>query len=627
MPFESPDWALGDLLKDVRMGRVQLPDFQRDWKWDDDRIRSLLATITRGYPIGVVMTLETGGDGARFKPKPISGVPASSGLHEPEQLLLDGQQRLTSLYQALMSGEVVDTMDARGKRLRRWYYIDIEKSLGDESDREDALLAVPEDRVLREDFGRVVVADYSTREGECEAGVFPLQLAFDSDGTLDWAWAYTDGDESRRSTWKAFKSKILDNVTSYLIPVIKLTKTTPKEAVCMVFEKVNTGGVPLNVFELLTATYAGDPDYFREHNADFRLNDYWQEIQTRLARHPVLRELENTDFLQAVTLLATLTRREAHTGDPGSAPGISCKRESILKLALPDFLAWAPRVTEALEWTAAFLAQEHIFDARDVPYRSQLVPLAAIRAAAGDAASLYGQDTKLRRWFWCGVLGELYSGTTETRFARDLEQVLAWLIGGPEPGTVREASFHENRLMTLRTRNSAAYKGVYALLMRDGCRDWMKNHALDMATFFNYKIDIHHIFPKAWCAKNNIDPLRRESIVNKTALSRETNIKIGGRSPAAYVLTLESSSGIEPDELDEILRGHAIDPGSLRVADFDTFFTSRTNALLKLIEAAMVKLAIRAEAAHDTDGDTPDSFDIEPTETEPDILYHDENAA
>jgi hypothetical protein len=450
MPFESPDWALGDLLKDVRIGKVQLPDFQRDWKWDDDRIRSLLATITRGYPIGVVMTLETGGDGARFKPKPISGAPASSGRHEPEQLLLDGQQRLTSLYQALMSGEVVDTMDARGKRLRRWYYIDIEKSLGDESDREDALLAIPEDRVLREDFGRVVVADYSTREGECKAGVFPLQLAFDSDGTLDWAWAYTDGDESRRSTWKAFKSRILDNVTSYLIPVIKLTKATPKEAVCMVFEKVNTGGVPLNVFELLTATYAGDPDYFREHNADFRLNDYWQEIQVRLARHPVLRELENTDFLQAVTLLATLTRREAHTGDPGSAPGISCKRENILKLALPDFLAWAPRVTEALEWTAAFLAQEHIFDARDVPYRSQLVPLAAIRAAAGDSASLYGQDTKLRRWFWCGVLGELYSGTTETRFARDLEQVLAWLISGPEPGTVREASFHENRLLTLR---------------------------------------------------------------------------------------------------------------------------------------------------------------------------------
>jgi hypothetical protein len=625
MPFESPDWPLADLLREIRSGKVQLPDFQRDWKWDDDRIRSLLATITRGYPIGVLMTLETGGDGARFKPKPIFGVSVSADLHEPDQLLLDGQQRLTSLYQALMSGDPVDTMDARGKRLRRWYYIDIEKSLGDESDREEAILAVPEDRVLREDFGRLVVADYTTRSGECAAGVFPLQLCFDSDGTLDWAWAYTDGDESRRSTWKAFKSRILDNVTSYLIPVIKLTKATPKEAVCMVFEKVNTGGVPLNVFELLTATYAGDRNYFREHGADFRLKDYWSDVQVLLAKHPVLREIENTDFLQAVTLLATFTRgRGGHQSDPGYSRGVSCKRESILRLPLADFLVWAPRVVEALEWVAAFLAQEHIFDARDVPYRSQLVPLAAIRAAAGETASLHGHDAKLRRWFWCGVLGELYSGTTETRFARDLEQVLAWLGGGPEPGTVREAAFQENRLMTLRTRNSAAYKGIYALLMRGECRDWMKNHALDMATFFNYKVDIHHIFPKAWCEKNWIDPLRRESIVNKTALSRETNMKIGGRSPAAYVLTIESSSGITSSELDEVLRGHAIEPGPLRVADFDTFFAARTKALLELIEAAMGKPAIREGASQVGDGDAPGLFNAESPDAEQDAPYREE---
>jgi hypothetical protein len=388
----------------------------------------------------------------------------------------------------------------------------------------------------------------------------------------------------------------------------------------MVFEKVNTGGVPLNVFELLTATYAGDADYYRAHGADFRLKDYWGDVQARLARYPVLRELESTDFLQAVTLLATFARGRRQE-DGQSSRGVSCKRESILALPLADFLTWAPQVTAALEWTAAFLAQEHIFDARDVPYRSQIVPLAAIRAAAGESASLYGRDAKLRHWFWCGVLGELYSGTTETRFARDLEQVLAWLEGGPEPGTVREASFHEDRLMTLRTRNSAAYKGVYALLMRDGCRDWLKNHALDMATFFNYKIDIHHIFPKAWCQKNQIDPLRRESIVNKTALSRETNLKIGGRSPAAYVVTLESSSGITPSELDEILRGHAIDPEPLRAADFETFFAARAQALLDLIEAAMGKPTIRAGASPDADGDAPDLFNAEPADDDPDVVY------
>ncbi len=115
MPFESPDLGLGDLLAMTGAGKVQLPDFQRPWKWDDDRILSLLATVTLGYPLGVMMTLETGGPGTRFKPRPLEGTNVPADV-EPEQLLMDGQQRLTSLYQALRGDKPVDTMDARGKR-------------------------------------------------------------------------------------------------------------------------------------------------------------------------------------------------------------------------------------------------------------------------------------------------------------------------------------------------------------------------------------------------------------------------------------------------------------------------------------------------------------------------------
>ncbi|WP_234582998.1 DUF262 domain-containing protein [Micromonospora sp. MH99] len=603
---------MADLLRDIRAGKVQLPDFQRDWKWDDARIVSLLATITRGYPIGVVMTLETGGDGARFKPKPLSGAPLG-GLQEPEQLLLDGQQRLTSLYQSLMSGQVVDTTDDRGKRLKRWYYINIEKTLKDESDREDAIISAPEDLTIRDNFGRRIVADYSTMEKECAAGMFPLRIALDGDAKLDWSLEFIGVDHDRRAMWKQFQSAVLDNLTSYLVPVIKLTKTTPKEAVCTVFEKVNTGGVALNVFELLTATYAGDKDYFATHGEDFRLNDYWLATQRRLARHPVLRFLENTDFLQAVTLLATWERKRAYHGDAHNAPGVSCKRRDMLRLKLTEFLHWAPKVTEALEWAAAFLAAEHIFDARDVPYRTQLVPLTAIRAALGDEAMLWGHDVKLRQWFWCGVLGELYGGATETRFARDLEQVVAWLAGkGKEPGTVQEATFYEERLYTLRTRNSAAYKGIYALLMRQGGRDWMKAEALGQATFYNYKVDIHHIFPKAWCDKNGVEPIWRESIVNKTALSRLTNQRIGGQSPRDYLPKIEHAAGIKPKDLDAILETHAIEPRHLRRANFDKFFEARTEALLQLVGAAMGKRAVRSgETERD---ESPAAYEPEPEE-------------
>jgi hypothetical protein len=560
VPFESPDWPLSDLLSAVAGGKLQLPDFQRDWKWDDDRIASLLATVSLGYPIGVVMTLETGGDGSRFKPKPISGVP-ENGLFDPEQLLLDGQQRLTSLYQALQSGNPVETVDSRGKRLRRWYYIDIDKALGSDGDREDAVVSITEDRRTYDDFGRQVREDFSTKENECAAGMFPLRIALDGAATIDWLLTYIGADPSRQARFQEFQTRVLSNFTSYLVPVIKLTKSTPKEAVCTVFEKVNTGGVPLNVFELLTATFAGDKKYFAEHGTDFRLNDYWREVQARLSTRQVLRGLENTDYLQAIALLATYSRRLAHTSDSSTAPGVSCKRRDILRLSLVEFLRWAPRVTEGFEWAATFLGQEHIFNARDVPYRTQLVPLAATRAAVGDDIELHGVDTKLRRWYWSGVLGELYGGSTETRLARDLEQVVPWLKSdGSLPGTVADANFHERRLLTLRTRNSAAYKGLYALLMRNGGMDWAKNQPLNMATFFDFKVDIHHIFPKKWCETNDVDDLRRESIVNKTALSRQTNIRIGGKSPTEYLRAIESFAGIGADKLDDILRTHAIDP-------------------------------------------------------------------
>lgn len=623
MPFESPDWPLGELLHDIEVGKVQLPDFQREWKWDDERIVSLLSTVSLGYPIGVVMMLENGGSGVRFKPKPLAGVEVVQ-RHEPEQLLLDGQQRLTSLFQALKSSKPVDTVDARGHKIRRWYYIDIARALGEEGDREEAILSIPEDRVLRSDFGRTIDADYSSTSLECKAGVFPLNRAFEGASILAWVLEYLKHGADRQLMWERFQDEVLTRVSAYLLPVIKLTKETPKEAVCNVFEKVNTGGVALNVFELLTATFAGDPLYFAEYGDDFRLNDDWRMTQKRFEDHQlrVLRSLENTDVLQIISLLVTRQRRHeaiSNHEDQDKWPGISCKRKDILKLRLADYLRWAPAVVDALEWAASFMGQQRIFRSEDLPYRTQLVPLAAIRVAMGVETDVMANAAKLRRWYWCGVLGEMYGGTTETRFARDLEQVSAWLRGGPEPATVVEASFHEQRLMTMRTRNSAAYKGLYALLMRDGCMDWIYCKPLDMATFWSYAVDIHHIFPKSWCEKNQIKPEHRESIVNKTALSRDTNQKIGGRSPALYIPLVEKASGATPDELNLLLKTHYIEPDHLRSADFDAFFTTRTDELLGLIGSAMGKTPVRTQEA--PDADLPEDFQAEPEEPEeePDI--------
>ena len=99
--FDSTKLPLKDLLKEIIEGKIQLPDFQRGWVWDDEHVRSLLVSLGRSFPVGAVMLLETGGE-VRFQVRPVENVP-SSDLPSPEKLILDGQQRLTTLTQVTCS--------------------------------------------------------------------------------------------------------------------------------------------------------------------------------------------------------------------------------------------------------------------------------------------------------------------------------------------------------------------------------------------------------------------------------------------------------------------------------------------------------------------------------------------
>ncbi len=578
--------ALDGLLGEASGGRLQLPDFQRGWVWDDDDIRSLLASISLGYPIGAVMMLRAGGENVRFKQRPLEGAPTLAH-READRLILDGQQRLTSLFQSLLLGQPVLTQDQRGREIQRWYYIDMRAAIDPDADREEAVISLPADRQIRR-FGRDVLEDYSSPEREYEAMLFPLSKAFDA---RKWRvgferfWKY---EEQKIELWNEFDEKIVTRFEQYQVPVIELGRDTPKEAVCQVFEKVNTGGVTLTVFELLTATFAAD---------DFQLRPDWGERERTIHSHSILAGVSNTDFLQAVTLLATRERRNAIIQggtEEERAPGIGCKRPDMLRLGLDDYRRWADSLVGGFEKAARFLHSQHLYDAKFLPYGSQLIPLAAILTVLDRDWEPHAAREKLARWYWCGVLGELYGGGNETRFARDLPEVVKWIRdAGPEPTTIYDAEFAPARLLTLRTRNSAAYKGVYALLLREGACDWRTGEESSVQTYFDESVDIHHIFPQDWCGKNGIEPKRCDSIINKTPLTARTNRKIGGVSPSEYLDRTASggiaSGGVPRDDLDGYLRSHLIDPEHVWADDFDQFFEARQSALLKAITAVMGK--------------------------------------
>ncbi len=602
--FQTNPFDLHKLLEDCHRGIIQLPDFQRSWVWDEDRIKSLIASVSRAFPVGALMSLDTGGP-VNFKPRTVEGAPPESKQVAPQSLLLDGQQRMTSLYQVTLRGKVVETVTPKNKKVKRWFYVDIRKALDQSADREEAIVGVPEDRVIRTDFGREAVLDLSTAENEYAALMYPVSQVFDWDKWQDGFDKHWRGDqyEAVREEFRAFKRQVLENFKYYRVPVITLDRSTSKEAVCVVFEKVNTGGKALDAFELVTAMYAASghelrKDWYGDDGTKGRHRRLAEKLRPDGAETGIIAGVSNTDFLQAISLFHTRERRRAAeaAGKQGKElPAVSGNRQALLNLPLEEYKRFETQVERGFEQAAKFLHMLHIYRIFDLPYQSQIVPLAAILADIGDAWEHEANRAKLVRWYWNGVFGELYGSAVETRIARDFMEVPVWLKGGPEPSTVSETMFRADRLKTMRMRLSAAYKGMNALLMKEGAQDFRSGQKFDHTIFFGENVDIHHIFPQDWCKKQGIKPSVYDSIINKTPLSYRTNRIIGGVAPSEYLSKLESGNSTTPKinsvNLDGFLKSHLIDPLLLRADSFDKFMVDRQKKLLSLIERATGRVA------------------------------------
>lgn len=580
--FDSTKRNLYEILKDVNSGKIQLPDFQRGWVWDDDRIKGIIASVAKSFPIGAVMLLETGNENIRFKTKPVEGVLGLNGT-KPEMLILDGQQRITSLYQAIMTNRVVNTRNSKGYEIKRWYYIDMVKALDTDSDLEEAIFSINENKIITENIGRDIILDLSTEENEFKNLMYPVSMVNNYDEWRTKFIEYWDYDRDKIKFWNEFEKKIIKGFNGYNLPVIVMKKENTKEAVCQVFEKVNTGGVSLTVFELLTASFASD---------GFDLKADWEDIKNKFKPYKILNKTSNTDIIQAITLYSTFNKRLAAitSGLTENIPSVSAKRKEMLNLTLSEYLKYRDEIVEGFIKSSKILVENHIFNSRDLPYSTQLVPMAAILAKLGDKIDNVGNKNKLMRWFWCGVFGELYGSANETRYALDMIQVTDWIENNAEePKTIYDANFSPSRLNTLRTRNSAAYKGVYALMMDENTKDWLSATKIDFITYFSESIDIHHIFPVAWCEKNNIPRNDYDCIINKTPLSGRTNRIVRGDAPSKYLERLKKRAGVSDSEFNDILRSHLVSPDYMYKDDFYGFFNNRKEQILQRIEKAIGK--------------------------------------
>ncbi len=579
--FDLIKEPLRDILEDIKRGKIQLPNFQRDWRWEDERVRRLINTISLGCPIGWMMFLQQDNFQPRLQPRLIEGVDLEE-TPPPKALIIDGQQRLTSLFMSLLSGKPV--VINRGKRFKpdlRWYYFDIRKALTlSQTERINSVFSFKPNKQYRLSSGAYL--DCSTSEKEYQLELFPVSKIFyfaqwRSGYSLHWNY-----DEEKLNTIGLFEEQVVKKFEHYQLGLYILRSEISKEAISYIF--LANHGVPceLTHFDLLTCQYSAQ---------NYNLREDWALRENRFRGYKVLRLLKETDFLQALSLVSSYSHRleneeKTHGGDTSTRIGLS--RQDILDLDLAEYKRWADVVTDGFEAAAKFLHTQAIYDAEDLTYPLQLIIMSSLFAILGKAAKLDVIRGKLEQWFYCGATCRIYSRNRESMASKDLLEVPLWLNGKGIPTTIREAYISLERLQGFVNPQGSTFAAIAALLRRDGALDFMTGEKITSILYFDDKVENHHIFPQKWCKKMNISRSRYNSIVNKTPLGWKTNRFLGGNAPSEYLNRLESK-GLEKTRIDEILRSHLIEPEFLRKDDFEGFFETRSQALSKMLDRTMGK--------------------------------------
>lgn len=529
------------LVEQAHRGSICLPNFQRDFVWTREEVADLVRSILRGYFIGSLLLLRCDKDNPPFAPEYLRGAKPEHQEPRPELLVLDGQQRLSSLIYALTAPD----LSLKDSAQRRWFFVDLDVLLN-ESDSD----AVVFDRAKRE------LRDLLKPATQFDQRILPCtqllsQEAFYKwrDSYEDWARveapdAYKEYRATRRDGW----TRAATEFQTFEAPLVELPRVDDSDSeaigrVCAIFEKLNSTGVDLSVYDLLTA---------RLYRSGIRLHDLWTEA---CAKHPRLRawskgKADHHKF--GVLVLRTLALLR----------GLDPKPRILINLSPQDFdNDWrraASAIDRALE-LATLVGQDGfgVFAEKWLPGFGLIPILAALRARVDDQKLGDTARAELRRWYWCNVFMERYSSAVESKSRKDyLEMTRHWFEGGPEPDVFREAQSLIGssgfRVRGSASYASAVYSGVFCLLALRNARDWRRAEDIRLQD-----LQDHHIFPQAYLRRHGVTKkVDVNTIANRTLISNETNGRIKDKAPADYA---NDPSILPPGSRSELLAPHFAD--------------------------------------------------------------------
>lgn len=501
-----------------------LPNFQRDFVWPREGVADLLRSVLRGYYIGSLLLLRCDPANPPFAPVALRGAHPPHRDPRPDLLILDGQQRLTSMLYALTAPRLGLKDSARPRR----FFIDLDLLLTDPDD--DGIIIDLADNEM--DGLDESSEQYRRRMLPCSALLKPDHFLKWRDGIDDFL-RDTDRDLHHRfrDEWRGPWTAAVTGFQNFLVPLMELPQIAQSDSaaigrVCAIFEKLNSTGVELSVYDLLTA---------RLYRHSIKLHDLWKEAVHEHSRLAKWSEGKADTNKLGVLVLRTLSLMR----------GLDPKPRILINLEPKNFEQDWRRAAVAMERALELI--EHVgpdgfgvFNKKWLPGFGLIPVLAAIRAEIEDSNLGDKERADLRRWYWCNVFMERYSSAVESKSRKDYAEMLAyWKDGKVEPSVFTEAKARIGAAgYTIRSSASyasALYSGVFCMLAIRNARDWKLGESIRL-----HKLNDHHIFPKAYLKRHGLTKASLvNSLVNRTLISNKTNNRIKDRSPEDYLTHLD----------------------------------------------------------------------------------------
>ncbi len=540
-PKANPEKLLA-IIEEAHRGKIVLPEFQRSFVWRRENIEELLASILQGYFIGTFLVLDTAPENSIFPFRLIEGLETlqyKAANHSTIRIVLDGQQRITSIFYALYEPKI---KLANSQNPYRFYLI-----------LDNLMDGNPDDAVRG-----VSLADrrrLSEMESMEQAGK-AIRISLFRDSKIFYNWLYSEQNKlnkEEKEVIEAFYRRFDD----FMVPVVSVSPETGKENIINIFERINRTGISLSLFDLAVAR-----GYTKNINLRKLLKEFHHNNQN--LKNVVLPEF----ILKVISLIQGKEARKSVL--LGSIDELDKSAfENLWKQACASLKKAYERITAPNGYGA--------FNNNLIPYSTLLVPLAALLHYVEKNYGGEAMYRKIDRWYWSSIFSKRYDQAVDSTTYRDVCDVKAWIEGKECPRWIENFANQPLDLKSVEDKKSAIYKGIMNLIVLVGAKDFINGQPANLKECHD-----DHIFPKSQFQNEKMI----NCILNRTLISKISNEIKSSKKPSEYLPLFLKAHDNNKERLKETLLSHFITEEAWKAMeqnDFNAFIEAREKALTEEI--------------------------------------------